>query len=55
MLRPPCTSSDSWQPRLFYGCGLTGNIGKYVDGDNDKAEFYIFTYDPSATSFQWWD
>lgn len=25
-----------------------------MDGDNDKAEFYIFTYDPSATSFQWW-
>ncbi|MBT2505835.1 hypothetical protein J7I98_07940 [Streptomyces sp. ISL-98] len=37
------------------GCWTIRDIGKYVDGDNGKAEFYIFTYDPSAMSAQWWD
>ncbi|WP_310727641.1 hypothetical protein [Streptomyces sp. N2A] len=37
------------------GCYAFSNIGKYVDGDNGKAEFYLFTYDESAVSVQWWD
>ncbi|AOP46944.1 hypothetical protein SL103_12385 [Streptomyces lydicus] len=37
------------------GCYTFSNIGKYVDGDNGKAELYMFTYDSSAVSVQWWD
>ncbi|MFD3583956.1 hypothetical protein [Streptomyces sp. NPDC058683] len=37
------------------GCWIWRNIGKYVDGDNKRAEFYIGTYDNEALWVHWYD
>ena len=37
------------------GCWIWRNIGKYVDGDNKRAEFYIGTYDVEALWVKWYD
>ncbi|WP_128381876.1 hypothetical protein [Streptomyces cavernae] len=37
------------------GCWIWRDIGKYVDGDNKRAEFYIGTYDNEALWVKWYD
>jgi hypothetical protein len=37
------------------GCWIWRDIGKYVDGDNNRAEFYIGTFDWDAVGVQWYD
>ncbi|MGW3718464.1 hypothetical protein ACWD8L_15250 [Streptomyces sp. NPDC005133] len=37
------------------GCWIVRGIGGYVDGDNNRAEFYIGTYDSSAVAVKWYD
>ncbi|MEU6196387.1 hypothetical protein [Streptomyces sp. NPDC047061] len=37
------------------GCWIFRDIGKYVDGDNNRAEFYIGTYDDDALRVYWYD
>ncbi|WP_191875691.1 hypothetical protein [Streptomyces filipinensis] len=50
------TNSDEFVTAVTGGgCRTISNIGSYVDGDNGKAEFYVFTYDSSAMSVKWWD
>ncbi|CAL9670982.1 hypothetical protein [Streptomyces sp. enrichment culture] len=37
------------------GCWVFRKIGSFVDGDNNRAEFYIRTNDVSAMSVHYWD
>jgi hypothetical protein len=43
------------QTQTGSGCLEWKGISDYVDGANDRAEFYIFTYDSQATSVDYFD
>lgn len=50
-------SNPDEQPAIWVGSGCTviSNLGKYVDGSNNRAEFYVTTTDGSAVSADLWD
>ncbi|MFW6724071.1 hypothetical protein ACHZ98_28760 [Streptomyces sp. MAR4 CNY-716] len=53
----PGANADEFDIAPVYGseCWVVDDLDRFVDGDNNRAEFYLSTFDPNAVSVQYWD
>ncbi|MFW6724072.1 hypothetical protein ACHZ98_28765 [Streptomyces sp. MAR4 CNY-716] len=51
----PGTNIDEHVATRGSGCWEAIGLDRFVDGDNNRAEFYVATSDSAAVSAQYWD